>query len=587
MRKRITLAVLALAAATLSSAPASAAPRAMEVKDVVEVRQIPETRISPDGRQVAFLVSEPSVTANKVVSRVMVADFDRPDRARSVYAGERMTNLGWHGDSITFLSAVDGADEVWSVPAAGGRPRKLIDAPVPAVPIGGQRFAFYNSYTPAHDAKVLRHEWSPDGRSLAFITPHLVQPDTRAGVVYDENKYGLQSIVEGQYSSARVGVWLWEAGRPRHLTDLDLGPQGGLGPSVTWAADGSRLELAFRGKSWVIDVRTGAQVNVPLSNPPAPPSLGTDNFSAFSYAGNRAAAVRQTWSAPPRLVVIDGQQVRDGHNPNAHFAGVRFRPPVAAQWTDVHGHQASGYQIVPPQCQSTRCPAIVVTHGRDASTNRFMSDTHEWQYPSQLFAAKGYVVLGVDESATAPGGPGKDWPETLQNLLEPVAMMEAAVRSGIDAGFVDPNRVGIAGFSRGAEVSQLAAAHSTMFKAVSAGEGGNGTVGYWLFGAQAPNTEETAKRTFGGSPVDPKAAEHWRQFAADLRAANIRTPMLLQAASFNAVASMELRAYLKAQGVPVDLIVYPGETHLFHQPAHRAAAMTQNLTWFDRWLTAP
>ncbi|MCE7005441.1 prolyl oligopeptidase family serine peptidase [Kibdelosporangium philippinense] len=586
MRKPITLALLILAAALLPSVPASASARAMEVRDVVEVRQIPETRISPDGRQVAFLVTEPSVATHTVTSRIMVADFDRPDRARSVYAGDRVTDLGWHGNSITFLTAMDGADEVWSVPAAGGRPRKLFDAPVPAVPIGGQRFAFYNSNTPAHDAKILRHQWSPDGRSLAFITPHLVKPDTSGGVVYDEAKYGIQSIVEGQYGSARVGVWVWEAGRPRHLTDVDLGPQGGLGPLVAWSADSDRLELAFRGKSWVVDVRTGGQVNTPLSTPPARQSLASDNLSAFSYAANRAAAVRQSWSSPPRLVVMEGQTIREGHNPNAQFASIQFQPPVAAQWTDPHGHKAGGYQIVPPQCRSTRCPTVVITHGGDAARNGFMSEAHEWQYPSQLFAAKGFVVLGVDESPTAPGGPGKDWPETLRNMLEPVTMMEAAVRQGIDAGFVDPGRVGIAGYSRGAEVSQLAAAHSSMFKAVSAGEGGNGTVGYWLLGAQNPNVAERAKQVFGGSPVDPQAAEHWQQYAADLRAAQIRTPMLLQAASFNAVANLELRAYLKAQGVPVELIVFPGETHIFHQPAHRAAAMTQNLTWFDRWLAS-
>ena len=93
MRKTVLAAVLTLLAA-LPGVPASAATRAMEVKDVVELRQIPETRIAPDGRRVAFVVTEPAVATNKVVYRLMVADFDTPGRARSIYAGDRITNLG-------------------------------------------------------------------------------------------------------------------------------------------------------------------------------------------------------------------------------------------------------------------------------------------------------------------------------------------------------------------------------------------------------------------------------------------------------------------------------------------------------------
>ncbi|MEV4311860.1 hypothetical protein [Actinocrispum sp. NPDC049592] len=61
---------------------------------------------------------------------------------------------------------------------------------------------------------------------------------------------------------------------------------------------------------------------------------------------------------------------------------------------------------------------------------------------------------------------------------------------------------GIAGYSRGAEVTQLAISHSNVFKAASSGEGG-----YWLLGAQIPYAAEQAREVFGGSPVDPAAVE--------------------------------------------------------------------------------
>jgi dipeptidyl aminopeptidase/acylaminoacyl peptidase len=273
---------------------------------------------------------------------------------------------------------------------------------------------------------------------------------------------------------------------------------------VNFSADDERLEVSRPGKFWAVDVRTGKMLDRPPSQLPQPPRLdSTDTFTAWSFdsTGQKAAAVRQNYTTSPRLVVVDDQVVRDLYDPNPDLL---LRQPVPAEWTDVHGHKGGGYQLVPPGCRVVRCPAIVITHGGDARLNRFMWDGFEWQFPTQVSAARGYVVLAVAESRDAPGGPGKDWPETLRNMLEPVAMMEAAVKSGVDGGYIDPDRVGIAGYSRGAEVTQLALAHSKVFKAASAGEGGNGTVGYWLLGAQNPNAAQQAEQVFGGSPVDPR-----------------------------------------------------------------------------------
>lgn len=561
----------------------------MTVNDVAEVRQISETQISPDGRRVAFVVQEPSVAANKTTRRVMVADFDSPTRASTVTtATVPVTNLGWTPDgSISFVAPLEGAAEVWKAPASGGRPRKVFDSPAAAVGIGGVRLAFSDGRTPPHDSKVLQALWSPDRRLLAFLTPQLVGPSGAEGIAYDDKTMGGQSIMASQYGTARVGVWVFDprSGRSRALVDLDLGPQGRLGPTTRWSGDGKRLELSFGRQAWIVDVASGRLVDVPPSQPPAPPRVSSpDTFSAWSYAGDRAAAVRENRGTPPRLVVIDGSVVREGFDPNGWFAGVRFQQPVLTEWVDAHGHKAGGYRIVPPECEGKRCPAVVITHGYDAVANRFMYAGHEWQYPSQVFAANGFVVLGVDESHAAPGGPGRDWDETLRNLLEPVAMMEAAVKSGVDGGYVDPGRVGIAGYSRGAEVAQLALAHSSVFKAASTGDGGSGTIGYWFFGAQAPGVAERAKEVFGGSPVDPAAVGRWTEYAADLRADKINAPLLFQTTEGTAIAALPLRAYLKARDVPTELTIFPGETHNFHQPGHRAAAMNQNLTWFAKWL---
>lgn len=548
----------------------------MRVVDVAQVRQVPETRISADGRHVAFIVNEPSVADDTTKSRLMID-------GRTVTTVDRATGIQWGpNNTLTFTAALDGADEIWSVPVTGGPPRKLFAAPVPAVPIGGQRLPFYNSRTPPHDAKVLQYAWSHDGRRLVFVTPQLT-PAPSHGVVYDDKTLGVQSYTAGIYGTPRVGIWTYDAYtcQTKHLYDMDLGAQGSLGPAVGWSPKDERVETKFSGKTVVLDAQSGQVLDVPPTEPQQPPRLQTtDTFTAWSFAGQRAAAVRENYTTPPRVVLIDGQNVRDVHDPNPSYP---VQTPIPTEWTDVHGHKATGYRIVPPACEHTRCPAVVITHGGDAQANRFMWDGFEWEFPTQVLAAKGYVVLAVSE-AQLPPSPPNDWPATLRDLLDPVAMAEAAVQSGVDAGYVDPTRVGIAGYSRGAEVAELAIAHSTMFKAASVAEGGSGTVGYWILGAQNPYAIEGAKEIFGGSPVDPKAADRWRDFAADLRADHINTPLLIQAAENNSLANMELRSYLRARDVPVELVSYPGESHIFHQVGDRVAAMNRSLDWFDHWL---
>src|SRR3546814_11710473 len=41
---------------------------------------------------------------------------------------------------------------------------------------------------------------------------------------------------------------------------------------------------------------------------------------------------------------------------------------------------------------------------------------------------------------------------------------------------------------------------------------------------------------------------------------------------------------LREANVPSELVYYPDETHLFHQPLHRLSAMQENIDWFDFWL---
>jgi dipeptidyl aminopeptidase/acylaminoacyl peptidase len=591
--------------------------RPMDIRDVVEVRQIEDTQVSPDGRQAAVVVAEPSVAGNEVTSRVLVMDLAAPEKAREVVsvsgAAERITNLRWRPDgrSLTYLAPRDGADEVWTVPARAGRAQRLFAAPGPAIPVGGAR-ALRSAVIPPHQAKVLRHEWSPTGRQLAFTVPLPPGEHTLDGVPFDD-AMTLESVMTGSYYPPRVGLRLWDAttGQQRVLTELDMG-RATYGPNLFWSPDGRRLAVSgssltvldvdsgaartldenwypSRAVSWTADssrvvVQSGQQLSGLAVDGSGPRPVATlpegmtrlaaiwtssnrvvaatsDGVNEAVYAGTpgttlartspenidvsgcafdrgreNAVCVRQTSTSAPRLAVLraDGA-LHDGYDPNRHVRDRAIQTPVAATWTNAKGQTATGYRIVPDGCGGgRRCPAIVITHGYDAM-NKFMWQGHEWDYPSQVFAAKGYVVLLVNE----PHAPGGVAPQ------DAVSTMESAVRDAVDRGEVDPNRVGIAGYSRGAQITQRALAISTVFKAGSSGDGGD-----------------------GGPEVGDR----------------INAPLLAQTTETVGVLLVPVVKRLRARGVPAEMVLFPNETHSFHQPRHREAAMRQNLDWFGRHL---
>jgi acetyl esterase/lipase len=93
------------------------------------------------------------------------------------------------------------------------------------------------------------------------------------------------------------------------------------------------------------------------------------------------------------------------------------------------------------------------------------------------------------------------------------------------------------------------------------------------------------KNLLGGSPFDPVAYPNYLAFAASARAKNFAGPLLQQFTLADAHSAVEMDQLLKDAGVPTELYFYPSESHIFWQPRHRAAAMEQNLDWFDFWLT--
>lgn len=319
---------------------------------------------------------------------------------------------------------------------------------------------------------------------------------------------------------------------------------------------------------------------------------------AFDAALTVGVCLEEGMSRPPALVHVDIAKgsitplvsVSPRHD---EIAPLVARPHI---WRNRDGYRAGGYIVLPRNYRAgTRYPTIVVTHGGDAD-DRFSEIGNQWNYPVQLLAERGYVVLllndpwpqQADELTAAYNawvrGSGPPSPDALQRLIwtNGVHSFEDAVLDLAREGIVDLGRVGIAGYSRGSQLVNVAVTQSKIFRAASSGDGGFLEPSGYLYSAASYDP------VYGGAPLSDHI-DAYRRFAPSLNAAKVCTPVLQQVASASP-PQIEFYDALRAAKVPTQISYYPGasaasdETHIFHIPTNRLLAMRENIAWFDFWL---
>lgn len=371
---------------------------------------------------------------------------------------------------------------------------------------------------------------------------------------------------------------------------------GGFSGTGAWSTDGRRavMDVHFADREGLAHFSTsrGTRVNDPLLKI-------ADNLDqcAFEATLHDAVCVRQAIDKPQTLVRVD---LRTAHittlaRPNAALDDIAPLHSERMQWTNRYGSVSDGYITYPRGFRTgQRYPIVVVTHGSDAR-NRFAYYGFQWEMPVQVLAESGYLVLSVNDprvdartraaqNAFINGDESVDVAQwQFYKNISPLAGLEAAVRSVVERGIGDPDRVAVSGYSRGCELVEFALSQSKVFKVGAEGDAGGFNAGvYWAAGTKDYRT--LIRSAFGGSPVDRTALDNYFRYAPTYRASQFAGPLLQQFTAMTATLGLELHTYLQDAGVPSELVYFPGETHIFWQPRHRAAAMHRNLDWFDYWL---
>jgi len=413
-------------------------------------------------------------------------------------------------------------------------------------------------YKPSLQLAVPR--WSPDGKSIAFIEGLMSDEGFHGGDLFTISAAGhsLTNRTRGRKSSASSLFWL---ASDRILFTEYVG--GGSAISELTLADNS-----------VRTIWKGAEHLHAFGNFP--------NF-AVSRDGKFAAAERSTFETPPEMWA---GPIGDWHQLTSNNSGITASWGKAEnlEWTN-DSFNIQGWLLSPAKVESgQKYPIVVLIHGGPSS-----AEVPEWPasfgMPRAIIAAlssRGYYVLMPNPRGSY--GQGEEF--TRANVKDFGAGDLRDILAGVDAAIkkypVDPARLGVTGWSYGGYMTMWTVTQTNRFRGAVAGAG----VGNWQSYYGQNLIDQWMIPFFGASVYDDPAV--YEKSSPIHYIKKVKTPTLVIVGERDAECpssqSYEFWHALKTLGVPTQLIVYPGEGHLFIKPANQADRMDQTVAWFDKYL---
>jgi acylaminoacyl-peptidase len=518
-------------------------------------------RWSHDGKRIAFLYIEgaggggPLMAAPAATGVIDTAIHNQRIAVLDIASGQlrqvsppdlHVYDFDWSPDDLTFVAtAAPGPGDnnwwiaqIYTVNAAKGTATSI--------------------YKPWFQIAVPR--WSPDGKSIAFIE----------GLMSDEGFHGGDLVTMTADSRNVVNR------TPSRKTSIN---------SFFWQTPDRILLIEYVGGGGAI-----SELNLPdnlartiWKGPEGIHAFG--NFPNFSLSndGKFAAAVRSTYNSPPEVFAGPIGEWRQITNNNAGVEA-SWGKAESIEWTN-EGLKVQGWLVPPAKIESGRkYPMVVLIHGGPSSVT-----TSEWPASFGMsraiiaaLSARGYYVLLPNPRGSY--GQGEDFTRANVkdfgggDLRDDLAGVDAAIKKYP----IDPDRLGVTGWSYGGFMTMWTVTQTNRFHAAVAGAG----IANWQSYYGQNLIDQWMIPFFGASVYDDPAVYEKSSPIRFIK--NVKTPTLIivgeRDAECPASQSYEFWHALKTLGVPTKLIIYPGEGHLFIEPKHQTDRLEQTVEWFDKYL---
>jgi dipeptidyl aminopeptidase/acylaminoacyl peptidase len=413
-------------------------------------------------------------------------------------------------------------------------------------------------YKPSLQVGVPR--WSPDGKSMAFIEGLMSDEGFYGGDLFTMTADGRDVVNRTQGRKTSVNSFFWQV--PDRILLIEY--VGGGSAISQLPVSNNSAQTIWKGPEGI-----HAFGNFP-------------NF-ALSRDGKFAAAVRSTYNSPPEVFAGPLGEWQQLTKDNATLLA-DWGKAESIEWAN-EGFSIQGWLVPPAKVEpGKKYPMVVLIHGGPSGVT-----TSEWPASFGMSRAiiaalsvRGYYVLlpnprgsyGQGEEFTR--GNVKDFGHG--DLRDMLAGLDVMTKKHP----IDPARLGVTGWSYGGFMTMWTVTQTNRFRAAVAGAG----IANWQSYYGQNLIDQWMIPFFGASVYDDPAV--YEKSSPIRFVKNVKTPTLVIAGERDAECpvsqSYEFWHALKTLGVPTQLIIYPGEGHLFIEPKNQADRMDQTIAWFDKYL---
>jgi hypothetical protein len=405
--------------------------------------------------------------------------------------------------------------------------------------------------------------WSDDGRAVllpgTFVVSATHSP-ARPCTLMTVRSPPSATCVETMKGATPTG---YEAGAHllRGLRFVGHGSERVFMSYAGWdGSEGSRTYVQVAGGRWSLDKQ--------VSN------------GSLAPVGGMQVTVREGINDPPVLVATDmhSRATKSIWDPNPQLKQIELGELSVFKWKDKTGRDWKGGLIKPvPFDPARRYPLVIQTHGFSETEFR-PSGVFPTAFAARALAGAGIVVLQVEDCTATV---------TLQEGPCNVAGYQSAVEQLVKVGLIDPEKVGIIGFSRTCYYVMDALTMSSLhITAASITDGIMVDYLQYLMAADLnSNTVANEYLALVGSAPFGAGLQQWMERSPLFNAERISAP--LQVVSGGPASLLYMwgpYAALRYLHKPVDLLMLNTSEHVLSNPGVRLASQGGTVDWFRFWL---
>jgi dipeptidyl aminopeptidase/acylaminoacyl peptidase len=610
-------------------------------RDVVGLRKSP-LAVSPDGKQLAFVLARAEITSNDYCRALVVLDLVPGAVPRVVDRGgdyvmlagvvrglvapigaPDMVTPAWapDGRSIAYRKRIDGRTEAWIVAADGSGARRAarLDADVIDLAWSSEGRDLLLAWQPglaAQQQAIEREGLSgylyDDRFQPAFQAKPLLRAPPIAAIALDLASGARQALDAAEtarvFPSYRPGLpaplaAVSAGGIEVRLTPVDdsllsamqlvaVTPDGQRRACPAKTCSGSIPLMFWLGADLVYLRQEGWAKGTyalyrwrPGEGAPRSIRAGDDLMSGCLPAAGRIVCLTESATSPRRIVTIDPANGRQQtiFDPNPEFRTLRLGAVRRLEVRSAAGAEAWADLVLPPGYRGERLPLVVVQY----RSRGFLRGGVGAEYPVHAFAARGMAVLSFERPA--PPVSGTTEAELLAGAARAWAdrrsvndALDRAIDAAVRLGVADRNRIGMTGLSDGSTTIAFALLNSR-HRLAAAAMSSCCMEPLTVMTLGGPRFADQLKQS-GYPPNGRDDPVFWAPMSLSRSASRIDTPILIQAADHEYTLALEAWAALKEAGKPVEMFVFPDEYHNKWQPAHLRAVYERSLDWMDYWL---